>query len=194
MRRTSLRGVEVLLAATASRSASRQSRWTRARGPPLDHGLFAGHRRVVDRAVHLIAFALYKRPPSRASGRLLMAVLISSGLVLVNVGVTAYLMFLSFHDLKLLTSLLLFSVVVAAFFALTSAASIQSSVATLVRGVREMGDGQTWTPGSRLRPAMNFRTSPPRSTSWPRSYKSLKQRGMKWKRQGANSWPPSPTT
>src|SRR5918996_136380 len=42
-------------------------------------------------------------------GKLLVAVLLASGLILVNVAFTAYLMFISTHDLNLLGLLMLFS-------------------------------------------------------------------------------------
>jgi signal transduction histidine kinase len=75
-------------------------------------------------------------------GQLLAAVVLAAALVLVNVGFTAYLMFLSSHDLKLLVLLLLFSLGMASFFALVVADAFQSTLAILLRGVSLMGDGQ----------------------------------------------------
>jgi signal transduction histidine kinase len=76
-------------------------------------------------------------------GKLLLAAALSAGLVLVNVGFTAYLMFLSSHDLKLTVLLLAFSCGIAAFFALVTANRYQRQVAVLVEGVRNLGAGQT---------------------------------------------------
>jgi signal transduction histidine kinase len=75
-------------------------------------------------------------------GQLLVSVALASGLVLVNVGFTAYIMFLSAHDLKLLMLLMLFSLGIGVFFSLVVAESYHSTMGRILRGVRLMGDGQ----------------------------------------------------
>ncbi len=75
-------------------------------------------------------------------GQLLAAVVLAAGLVLVNVGFTAYLMFFSSHDLTLMTLLMFFSLGMAVFFAVVVAESFHSTLALLLSGVRLMGDGQ----------------------------------------------------
>jgi two-component system sensor histidine kinase SaeS len=75
-------------------------------------------------------------------GKLLVAVVMSAGLVLVNVGFTAYLMFISSHDLKLLVLLMGFSLGMSAYFALVVADSFDSTLQTLIQGVRRMGEAQ----------------------------------------------------
>jgi signal transduction histidine kinase len=75
-------------------------------------------------------------------GQLLAAVVLAAALVLVNVGFTAYLMFLSPHDLQLMVLLMLFSLGIAGFFAVTVADAFHSTLAVLLRGVGLMGEGQ----------------------------------------------------
>jgi signal transduction histidine kinase len=78
-------------------------------------------------------------------GKLLAGVLLSAGLVLVNVGFTAYLMFLSAHDLKLLSVLFVFSVGVSAFFAYAVAESFHATLQRLLAGVEAVGAGSLST-------------------------------------------------
>lgn len=67
----------------------------------------------------------------------------AGGLVaLVNVMVTALLMFLSWHDLTLLLVLLLFSLIVSSFFTFVLARSITSSIEKLTRGGAVFGQGR----------------------------------------------------
>jgi two-component system sensor histidine kinase SaeS len=75
-------------------------------------------------------------------GKLLLAVVMSALLVLVNVGFTAYLMFISSHDLTLLVLLMGFSLGMAAYFALVVADSFDSTLQTLLQGVRQMGEAR----------------------------------------------------
>ena len=75
-------------------------------------------------------------------GKLLLAVVMSAGLVLMNVGFTAYLMFLSSHDLTLLVLLMVFSLGMAAYFALVVANSFDSTLQTLLDGVRQIGESK----------------------------------------------------
>jgi two-component system sensor histidine kinase SaeS len=74
-------------------------------------------------------------------GRLLVAVMLAAGLIFVNVGLMAALMFLSSHDLKLLALLMLFALGIAAFFAVTVANAFQQTLTALVATVRRMGEG-----------------------------------------------------
>jgi signal transduction histidine kinase len=78
-------------------------------------------------------------------GKLLAAVLLASGLILVNLAFTAYLMFLSTHDLNLLGLLMLFSLGVAVAFALLVARVFDNSLQALLTGVRLMGEGKLET-------------------------------------------------
>jgi two-component system sensor histidine kinase SaeS len=78
-------------------------------------------------------------------GKLLAGVLLSAGLVLINVGFTAYLMFLSPHDLQLLSVLFVFSVGISAFFAYAVAASFHDRLRRLLDGVEAVGGGQLST-------------------------------------------------
>jgi signal transduction histidine kinase len=78
-------------------------------------------------------------------GKLLAAVLLASGLILVNVAFTAYLMFLSTHDLNLLGLLMLFSLGVAVAFALLVTRVFDNALQALLTGVRLMGEGRLET-------------------------------------------------
>lgn len=78
-------------------------------------------------------------------GKLLAGVLLSAGLVLINVGFTAYLMFLSAHDLKLLSVLFVFSVGISAFFAYAVAESFHARLKRLLAGVEAVGSGELAT-------------------------------------------------
>jgi signal transduction histidine kinase len=78
-------------------------------------------------------------------GKLLVAVLLSAGLVMVNVGFTGYLMFLSSHDLTLMALLMLFSLGMSTFFALVVADAFQSTLGLLMTGVQRMGGGDLQT-------------------------------------------------
>jgi two-component system, OmpR family, sensor histidine kinase SaeS len=78
-------------------------------------------------------------------GKLLIAATLSAGLILLNVGFTAYLMFLSSHDLKFLSILMVFSLGISAFFALTVANAFDSTLKTLLDGVRSIGEGKLAT-------------------------------------------------
>jgi signal transduction histidine kinase len=73
--------------------------------------------------------------------KLLFALVLSSGLFAVNVGFTAYLMFISTHDLKVLLLLLLFSLSMSGFLAVAISRSFQSGLEGLVKSVRLMGAG-----------------------------------------------------
>jgi signal transduction histidine kinase len=73
-------------------------------------------------------------------GKLLLAVVMSASLVLINVGFTAYLMFISSHDLTLLLLLMAFSLGMSVYFALVVADSFDSTLQTLLQGVRRMGE------------------------------------------------------
>jgi signal transduction histidine kinase len=75
-------------------------------------------------------------------GKLLIAVFLSAGLILLNVGFTAYLMFLSSHDVKLLSILMVFSIGISAFFAVTVANAFNSTLRNLLDGVRTIGEGK----------------------------------------------------
>ena len=91
----------------------------------------------------VLAFpALYRgRVLGGIRGKLLAGVVLSAGLVLINVGFTAYLMFISTHDLLLLSVLFVFSIGMSAFFAYAVAESFPGHAATVTR----------WRRGSRGR-------------------------------------------
>jgi signal transduction histidine kinase len=78
-------------------------------------------------------------------GKLLVAALLASGLILVNVAFTAYLMFISTHDLNLLGLLMLFSLGVAVAFAWLVARVFNDTLRALLTGVRLMGEGKLET-------------------------------------------------
>ncbi len=75
------------------------------------------------------------------SAKLALVPLLTAILVLGNVGFTAFLMFLSGHDLALLAVLLGFSLGMSIFVALALSDSTARSVREIVRGVREMSAG-----------------------------------------------------
>jgi len=77
--------------------------------------------------------------------KLLSILAVTAVLVLANVGFTAYLMFFSGHDFKVLSLLLLFSLGVAAFFGLRVAAIFHSLLSELITGVQAMGEGSLGT-------------------------------------------------
>lgn len=91
----------------------------------------------------VLAFpALYRGRVLRGiRGKLLAGVVLSAGLVLINVGFTAYLMFLSTHDLLLLSVLFVFSIGMSAFFAYAVAESFQGTLRRLLDGVHAVGGG-----------------------------------------------------
>ncbi|MGE0058248.1 MAG: sensor histidine kinase [Dehalococcoidia bacterium] len=98
-------------------------------------------------AVALAFLRLYRGSLFRGiRGKLFLAVLLSAGLVLANVGFTAYLMFLSSHDLQLTALLLLFSFGIAMFFAVTTANIFQARLAILLNGIERMGSGEFSEP------------------------------------------------
>ena len=86
--------------------------------------------------------------------------LLTALLMLLNVGFTSFLMFLSKHDLALLIVLMGFSLGMSVFVALALSDSTARSLRAVVRGVREISAGDlavTWTwqsirPGSRALP------------------------------------------
>ena len=73
--------------------------------------------------------------------RVAVAGAIGSVIALVNVTITALLMFLSPHDLALLAVLLLFSLVVSTFFSFAVARGITSSVESLKQGALLLAEG-----------------------------------------------------
>ena len=79
----------------------------------------------------------------RGGLRLKVALAVAMGVVvaLVNVAVTAYLMFLSPHDLALLSLLLLFALALSLAFGLVLSASLTSSLRTLALGASRMAEG-----------------------------------------------------
>lgn len=92
----------------------------------------------------LVAGVLRVRPGSvlrTLRGKLLFALVLSAALTAANVGFTAYLMFISSHDLKLLSLLVLFSLGMSAFFAVAISRSFHSGLEDLLTAVRAMGAG-----------------------------------------------------
>lgn len=73
--------------------------------------------------------------------KLLFALLLCSSLMIVNVGFTAYLMFISSHDLTLLSILMLFSLGVTGFFAYAIADSFHVRLRNIVETVQGTGAG-----------------------------------------------------
>lgn len=89
---------------------------------------------------------LYSRGVLRGlRGKLFAAIALSSALVLINVGFTAYLMFLSSHDLLLLFVLFTFSVGMSCFFAYAMAATFHARIRRLLAGVEAIGEGKLAT-------------------------------------------------
>ncbi len=74
--------------------------------------------------------------------KLIFVSVISALLALVNVGFTARLMFISPHDLVLLSVLLVFSLGISTLFAFSVSESLQDVIKTFLRAVRQMGSGQ----------------------------------------------------
>ena len=75
-------------------------------------------------------------------GKLLFLMLLSAALALINVGFTAHLMFISPHDLALLSLLLVFSLGMSISFALAISRSLQRTLGAFMLGVRRMASGQ----------------------------------------------------
>lgn len=71
--------------------------------------------------------------------------LIGVVIALVNITVTAGLMFLSAHDFSLLALLLVFSAILSVFFALYISRQLTQQVAQLVSGVQELAEGKLQT-------------------------------------------------
>ncbi len=74
--------------------------------------------------------------------KLIFALLFSAALVLLNVGFTAYLMFISSHNLTLLALVMLFAIGISAVFAIYIARSFHSRLQTVVNTVHGVGSGQ----------------------------------------------------
>src|SRR6266511_5408478 len=74
-------------------------------------------------------------------GKLIFALVLSAALTAANIGFTAYLMFISSHDLKLLSLLVLFSLGMSALFAVAVSRSFHSGLEDLLDAVRSMGAG-----------------------------------------------------
>jgi two-component system sensor histidine kinase SaeS len=79
--------------------------------------------------------------------KLLFALLFSTALVFINVGFTAYLMFFSAHDLKLLSLLMVFSLGVAALFAILISLTFHQRLRSVLKTVHGVGSGEL---GSRI--------------------------------------------
>jgi signal transduction histidine kinase len=78
-------------------------------------------------------------------GKLIFILLLASALALGNVGFTSYLMFISPHDLAVLSLLLIFALGMSAFLALALSQSIHETISALVQAVRSMGSGNLQT-------------------------------------------------
>ena len=78
----------------------------------------------------------------RVRGKLLFVLSLSAALALINVGFTSYLMFISQHDLVILSLLLLFSLGMSLFLALTLSESLHQTMQEVLRGVRQMSTGE----------------------------------------------------
>ena len=137
------RGVLTLLALTALTVGLAALLLGASTGDLLLLALFLPFSGGVSLALGLAFLSLYQgRLLQGIRGKLLVAVLLAAGLVLINVGFTAYLMFLSSHDLTLLVLLMLFSMGMASFFALAVSDSFRSRLDLLLLGVRRMGEGE----------------------------------------------------
>ncbi len=77
--------------------------------------------------------------------KIALAGAVGGGIALVNIIVTALLMFLSSHDLTLLVVLALFSLVIPLFFSFAIAGSITSSIEALTRGAQRLAEGDLST-------------------------------------------------
>jgi signal transduction histidine kinase len=75
-------------------------------------------------------------------GKLIFVLLLSAALALINVGVTARLMFISPHDLALLAFLLLFSLGMSIFTAFAISESLNKNMTAFIQAVRRMGTGE----------------------------------------------------
>ncbi|MSQ15158.1 MAG: HAMP domain-containing sensor histidine kinase [Dehalococcoidia bacterium] len=79
---------------------------------------------------------------STLRGKLIFVSMISAALALINIGFMAQLMFISPHDLALLSVLLVFSLGISASFAVAVSESLQDTMKTFLGAVRQMGSGQ----------------------------------------------------
>lgn len=78
-------------------------------------------------------------------GKLFFVLLLTSILALINVGFTAHLMFISAHDLAVLSLLLTFSLGMSVFLAFALSRSLHEAMHSLVQAVRRMGGGELHT-------------------------------------------------
>lgn len=115
--------------------------------PPRDEllllALFLGCSGVLSLAVGLLAARLGLRL-RRGGLRLQIALAIGAGIgvALANVAVTAYLMFLSPHDLALLSLLLLFALLLSLTFGVVLSGRLTASLRALTAGARRMAAGE----------------------------------------------------
>ena len=77
--------------------------------------------------------------------KMALAGAVGGGIALVNIMVTALLMFLSTHDLALLVVMAVFSLVISLFFSFAIAGSITSSIEALTRGAQRLAEGDLST-------------------------------------------------
>ena len=104
-------------------------------------GVFLPASATVSFVLALAFMRLEDGPLRGIRGKLLAAVLLSAVLVLVNVGFTAYLMFVSTHDVLLMSVLFVFSIGMAGLFAFVISESFHATLVRLLDGVHRIGQG-----------------------------------------------------
>ena len=89
-----------------------------------------------------VGWLVYAGQNTRLQLQLIVTYLIGAVIALVNIGVTASLMFLSAHDFSLLTLLLIFSGSISIFFAYYISTQLTRQVQQLVRGANQLASGK----------------------------------------------------
>ena len=96
-------------------------------------------------AIGLVAANLSLKSAIGIRSKMALAGAVGGIIALVNIVVTALLMFFSAHDLALLVVLALFSLVISLFFSFAIAGSITSSIEALTRGAQQLAEGDLST-------------------------------------------------
>ncbi len=89
-----------------------------------------------------VGWLVYASQNTRLQLQLIVTYLVGAVIALVNIGVTASLMFLSAHDFTLLTLLLIFSGSISIFFAYYISTQLTRQVRQLVQGANQLASGK----------------------------------------------------
>ena len=115
--------------------------------------------------------------------KIVLVAVMTAVLALLNVGFTAFLMFLSPHDLALLGGLLVFSLGMSVFVAFSVSRAVSASINELLDAVRNI-NAVTWKRNSPCRPTTKWANWPPRLTIGPIDWRKALARSGSWSRTG----------